>query len=451
MNSTIIVLIAYLVLTFGIAWFFSRKESLEGYFLNKKKTGLWFLTISNIATLIGAGATVAIVAEVYNSGISYGIVLVTSAVSGMIIFWFLAGKIKEVSKKYDIYTIVDYFGVRYDKKNYILVGVSQILFLIFWIGIQAVAMASLASVLLDINYNLALAAVSVVAILYTAIGGLKIDIITDFIQFWIIFITFVMMSIFGYISVGGFSNLLTQLPAGHLNLFAFGGISWTIGAIVLGGFLFLPGSHHWQRIISARDAITARKSFIYSIPLLIIATFLVIFLGLVASVILGNIPKETAIFSLMEVLLPAGFIGVGFAAILAVIMSSVDSLLIGGSTIIHRALFKNKGINFARLITAIFGMISFSIAFLIPDIITLSLLQGYFALIFVPAILAGFYSKKTASASFYSILIPSIVLFVLFSIIGKNTFILTTFLSISIILFYDKFFSFFKLKVCKKK
>ncbi|MCK4386629.1 MAG: hypothetical protein KAV41_00895, partial [Candidatus Pacebacteria bacterium] len=292
MNSTIIVLIAYLVLTFGIAWFFSRKESLEGYFLNKKKTGLWFLTISNIATLIGAGATVAIVAEVYNSGISFGIALLTSFVFGVILFWFLAGKIKEANAKYGIYTMVDYFGARYDKKNYILVGISQILFLIFLIGIQAVAMASLASVLLGINYNIALAVVSAVAILYTVIGGLKIDIITDFIQFWIIFIVFIVASIFGYFSVGGFSNLLTQLPVGHLNPFAFGGISWTIGAIVLGGFLFLPGSHDWQRIISARDKITARKSFIYSIPFLIIFMPLVIFLGLVASVILVDIPKD---------------------------------------------------------------------------------------------------------------------------------------------------------------
>ena len=69
----------------------------------------------------------------------------------------------------------------------------------------------------------------------------------------------------------------------------------------------------------------------------------------------------------------------------------------------------------------------------------------------MPAILAGFYSKKSSDASFYSILIPSIVLFALFSIVGKNVFILTTLLSILIIVFYDKFFSFFKLKLCKKK
>ncbi len=447
MNVTLIVLVIYLALMFAIAWYFSRKESLESYFLNKKQTGLWLMTFSTVATVIGAGATVAIVSEVYNSGISYGLAIPISFGLGMIILGLMAKKIKQVGDEYNAHTIVDFFHNRFDTKNKILTGILQIFLLIIWIGVQAIAIASLASVLVGIDYTLALFLTAAITILYTAIGGLKIDIITDFIQFWIIFIMFAIMAIIGYSQVGGISNLLSQLPAGHLNPFAFGGITWFVGVILLSGFLYLGNTAHWQRIFSVKNQKIARKSFFLTIPFLIIFGVLILFIGLVAAVLLSGIKQDTAIFSLMTSILPPWLIGIGFAAILAVIMSSIDSLLVGGSTIIYQAFFtgkisdSRKQVFYARLITGLFGLCGFFIAFMVPNIITLSIFVVYMALLFVPPILAGLYSKKISSnASFYSILIPIIVLFSLYSIVGKNTFMITTPLGILIILFYDKIF-----------
>jgi len=437
MNLTLVVLIIYLLIMFFIAWFFSRKESLEAYFLNKRKTSLWLMTFSTVATVVGAGATVAIVSETYNSGISYGFAVPFALVVGMIILGIVAKKIKTIGDNYNANTIVDFFHQRFDVKNKILTGVLQLFLLIIWIGVQAIAIASLGSVLVGIDYQIALFLAAAITILYTAIGGLKIDIITDFIQFWIIFGMFIVMAIIAYGHVGSISNLLSQLPQGHLDPFAFGGISWFIGVILLSGFLFLGNTTHWQRILSAENQKTARRSFFLTIPFVIILGILIIFIGLTAAVLLSGIKKETAIFSLMDAILPAGLVGLGFAAILAVIMSSIDSLLVGGSTIIHRALFakkkfsKRKELLYARLITGLFGIGGFLLAFLVPDIITLSLVVSYLALIFVPPIFAGIYSKKfSANASFYSILIPTIILFILFPIVEENTFVITTLLGI---------------------
>jgi len=447
MNPTILVLVIYLAIMFFIAWFFSRKESIESYFTNKKKTGLWLMTFSTVATVVGAGGSVAVVSEVFNSGISYGLALPISFVAGMIILGIVAKKIKTIGDKYDAYTIVDFFHKRFDEKNRILAGVLQLFLLIIWIGVQAIAMASLASILIGVNYQIALFLATFITILYTTIGGLKIDIITDFIQFWVISAMFIIIAIIGYNHVGGISNLLSQLPQGHLNPLAFGGMSWFIGVIVLSGFIYLGNTAHWQRILSAESQITARKSFFLAIPFVLILGGLVVFIGLVAAVSLSGIKQEFAIFSLMDAILPAGLMGLGFAAMLAVIMSSVDSLLIGGSTIIYKALFakkklsKRKELSYARLITGLFGIGGFMLAFLVPNIITLSLIVSYLALIFVPAIFAGIYSRRVSSnASFYSILIPTIILFILFPIVRENTFLITTLLATLIILFYDKVF-----------
>lgn len=447
MNITLIILLSYLVLMLLIAYCFSRKSSLNEYFLNNKKTSLWFMTFSTIATVVGAGGTVAIVSEVYNSGISYGLALPISFITGMIILGVMAKKIKAIGDKYDAHTIVDFFAKRFDTKNQILTGILQIVLLIIWIGIQAIAISSLTSVLIDINYEIALILSALIVILYTSIGGLKIVIITDFIQFWIILIVFVILSFVGYNEIGGFSNLLLNVPQGHLNPFGFGGIGWMIGVIVLSGFIYLGNTSHWQRIFSAKNQKIAKNSFFWSIPFVIILGFMISFLGLVASVLLFDIKQDSAIFLLMDKILPPYLVGIGFAAILAVIMSSIDSLLIGGSTIIYKAIFKKNQLKFkreifyARFITILFGLGGFIFAFLVPNIITLSLIVTYLALIFVPPIIAGIYSKNaSANASFYSILIPTILLFTLYPFLKENTFLITSPLGILMIIFYDKIF-----------
>lgn len=128
-------------------------------------------------------------------------------------------------------------------------------------------------------------------------------------------------------------------------------------------------------------------------------------------------------------------------------MSSVDSLLVGGSTILWSIAKKflkadeKKQLTFAKLLTLGFGLVCLAITLFVPQMITLTLFVVYIALIFVPAIIAGLYTKKVSeNAVFYSLLIPSILLFMGYVPIGKNIFLLTTILAILIVSTYDKIF-----------
>jgi len=76
MNNTLIILLIYFALMLAVAWYFSRKQSLDAYFINKRKTSLWLMVFSTISTIVGASATISVVSEVYNSGISYGLALI---------------------------------------------------------------------------------------------------------------------------------------------------------------------------------------------------------------------------------------------------------------------------------------------------------------------------------------------------------------------------------------
>ncbi|MBD3252613.1 hypothetical protein GF386_02690 [Candidatus Pacearchaeota archaeon] len=446
MNITLIILIIYLVLMFFIAWYFSRKEGIEAYFVNKKKTGLWMMALASVSSMIGAGATVAIASETYNSGISYGLAIPISLATGAVLLGLIAGRIKKIGEKYEAYTLVDFFEKRFDKKNKIIIFIMQIFLIVVWTAAQAVAIASLASVLLGVNYTIALLFAAGITILYTAIGGLKIDIITDFIQFWIILVVFVIMFFSGYAQVDGISNLLANVPEGHLNPFAFAGVAWFFAVIFLSGFIYLGDSSNWQRIVSAKTPKTARNSFFLSIPIFLILGLIILFFGLSASILLGDINQDLALFLLMEKILPGSLVGVGFAAILAVIMSSVDSLLVSGSTIIYRGLFrknefnKKKEIFYARIITMMFGVCSFAVAFLVPKIVTLSLFAAYLAVMFAIPVIFGMYTKVSSNASFFAVLFAFLTLVVFFPIIRANSFIIPLVLSLGILLFYDRFF-----------
>ncbi len=352
---------------------------------------------------------------------------------------------KNIGDKYDAHSIADIFYRRFDKKNKALVGVLQLFVLLGWIAVNLAGLSAISQIVLGVNYSLAIGIAILITILYSTIGGLKIDIITDFIQFWIILIPFIIMAFIGYSEIGGINNLLSQLPKGHLNPFGFEGVAWFLGTIILSGFIYLGTAYHWQRTLSAENAKVAKKSYFIAIPILFILGVVIVFFGLLASVMLKGIPQDFAIFNLMSHLLPSSIAGLGFAAILAAIMSSVDSSLVAGSTIIYKQIFnentvdEKKKLFFARGIIALFGIFAGLLVLAIPSIVSLSLLVSYMALIFVPAIFATLYSERiSANASFYSILIGFIILIISFPIIGKNAFIAPVVLSTLIILFYDK-------------
>lgn len=447
MSPTYIVIIIYFVLILWVAWFFSRKESIQDYFINSRSSSLWLLVFSNVATLVWAGAVVTTVSEVYSTWISFWITNLASMVFGAILMAVFAPKIFKYWKEHWIYNVVDFFWKRFGKKSQILSLILQLLLLLIWTTLQIVAIWYLVSALTGISYLLALIVAMLFTTIYTSMWWLKIDIITDFIQFWIILIVLILMAVFGFNEIGSFSSLWAQLPSANLNVFSFWGVGFFVWTILFGALIYLPNSAHWQRILSAKSLSVAKNSYYLSFPFILLMMLIVIFLWLLATIFLWDVPKDTAVFELMRHLFSNEWLlWLWFACVLAVIMSSVDSLLVAGSTIIYW-LFGNresndkKKIRSARFMTLWFGLICLLLAILVPDMVTLGLFIAYLALIFVPAIIAWLYwSKTSGNASFYSILIPTIVLAVWYIPIGKNIFVLTTILAILIILFYDKIF-----------
>lgn len=448
MHQIYAVILTYFIIIFFIARYFSKKQSLQDYFLNNKSSGLWLLIFSNVATMIGAWAVITTMTATYDFGISFGITIMFSFLCWAIILWLLSKKIVRFWNTYGIYSIVDFFEKRFDQKNQMLVLIMQLIILLIWTTVQIVAITYLINALTGINYYVAIWISASITILYTAIGWLKIDIITDFIQFWIIIAIFAIMTSIWYQEIWWVQNLINILPIEKLNVLNYWGIWFFLWTIIFWGLIYIPNTSHRQRILSAKTEKIAKNSFLRSIPFLLLIMAMVIFLWLLASVILWWINSNAVIFELINKLLAnKRLIWLWFAAILAIMMSSLDSILIAVSTITYKwfaTIKKNiekKWTSRARILTWWLWLVSILIAIAIPDIVSLSLFCSYLTLILVPSVIAGFYFPKVSSnASFYSILIPTILLCGLYFSIGGNSFIISTAAAFLIILFYDKIF-----------
>ncbi len=431
MNMILITLGIYIFSLLLLAVWTSIGESARGYFLNNKKTGLATFTFSTFGSMIGAGATVAIVAEVYETGISYGLALPISMVIGCVVLAFLAPKIKQLGDELNAFSIVDVFKKKTDNRTGKLMLIVQLATLAVNIATQAAAFIALISVVAGVPFWVAFLLSAGLTIIYSSLGGLKMDLISDTIQFWIVLIIFIATIFYLNGDIGGFDQIANKLPAGHLDPFAFGGVGWFVGICLFSPLMFIGIPTNWQRIFSARSQYIAKKGYLVNAFLIIFFSFLIIYLGLAGAILLPGIAdKSFAIFEVLEYALPTALTGAGFAAILAVIMSSVDSMLVAGSTILWRAFGlgktnnEKKKVRLARVTSFIFGIISFSLILLIPDIINLSMLTASLMIVLsIPTIKLLFSQNFSAKACFWSLLVGSMTVLVVFPIAPKFAFL----------------------------
>ena len=423
-----IILILYILLVLFIGIKASRKEHLEGYLTNNRKTKLFLLSLANISSLVGAGAIVGVSSAAYTTGISYGLIVLISMIVSAILFIFISKKIKSFGDKHKAYTIGDFFQHRFGRSSQHLFAIFYVLAALIWSGVQFVAISYLLKVLTGIPFEFSLLLAVAVTIIYTSLGGIRSDILTDFFQFWIMLITFIVLLFTFFIKLDGITTI-TSLPKNYFDPLAFGGLTFLIGGIFLSGLIGISSVSEWQRIYSADSTKTARRSYIITIPGVIFFVITAIISGLIAITFVPGVEPDSAIFTLMNNLLPTGLLGLAYAGMLSVVMSSIDSLLLAGSATIlkdiympffHPQMHEHELLNMARYITAIFGIIGAIIALLFQDVVKLTLLAAFTTGCFAIPILAGlFWKRTTTKACIASMLTSLITTYMLFPFLPK--------------------------------
>jgi solute:Na+ symporter, SSS family len=111
-------------------------------------------------------------------------------------------------------------------------------------------------------------------------------------------------------------------------------ITSMIGFFLMGILVPFSSPELWQRIYASKNSKTVRNSFITSAFLYIIVGLSILLVGLAVGANIEVIDPDLALVYGFANLLPAGLVGLGLVMLLAAVMSSADTYLFTGTSII---------------------------------------------------------------------------------------------------------------------
>jgi SSS family solute:Na+ symporter len=315
-----IIILAYLagLVVLGIMRRSGREESAGNFILGGR-----ILTLpAFVATLVSSwyGGILGVGEFSYQYGISNWLVFgLPYYLAAFLFAIFLARKARQA----EVLTIPDRLDSVYGKPT--AVAGSVILFLMTLPGAYILMLAVLAETLFGWPLWLGAILGTIFSLFYVHLGGFRSVVRTDILQFGLMFLGFAVLLIFVIIDYGGVGFIADSVPDTHLTW--HGGNSalyiaiWYVIALAT---LIEPA--FYQRCYAAKSAAVARKGILISILFWVIFDFMTTSCGLYARAILPNLENPIGSYpSLAEAVLPAGLLGLFALALLATVMSTVDS------------------------------------------------------------------------------------------------------------------------------
>lgn len=420
------ILAVYLVAMLAVGFYFMRRnKGIEDYYVGGRNMGAGHVGLSVVATDVGGGFSIGLGGLGFAMGLSGSWMLFTGLIGAWLSAVILIPKIKELEKTKMFLTFPQVFEHFYGLR---VAQVAAFVSCVGYIGFtssQLLAGAKLASTAFDqLSLTGALVGMSVIAIAYTAVGGIKAVIYTDTIQWIILMGGLVLLGIpFAHNAVGGFDALHLYLPSAHLSLTNIKWqdlVNWAITIIPI----WFIGMTLYQRIYACKDVKTARRAwFIAGLLEYPLMAFMGVLLGLYSRVALesgmfasagypaaGGMDSELGMPLLLKLVLPTGVMGIVLAAYFSAIMSTADSCLMAASGSFVTDFLKLKdpdaNLRVSQFATLGLGIVSLILATLFENVLSLMLYSYSFMVsgLLVPLIGAVFFGCRNPLAALLSMI-----------------------------------------------
>lgn len=265
-------------------------ETLAQFFVSGRNVGLWTAVATLGATEIGL-ITIAYNAE---KGFSTGFAAFAIGIAALLgcLFVGLTGFIVAPLRRSGVLTIPEYYGRRYGEDVRVAGAVVMALGGILNMGLflKVASLAIVALLGLDSgagSVTLTMIALLVVAVAYTAYGGMRSVIATDVIQF-VLIVAGLALALAFLVPRIGLDTAVEQVsrlkgPAGFDPFAADGGITYVMWMILVAGVV---SSAVWptalSRALCIRDEATVRRAYLVSSPVFMGRMVLPAFLGVLA-------------------------------------------------------------------------------------------------------------------------------------------------------------------------
>lgn len=218
--------------------------------------------------------------------------------------------------------------------------------------------------------------ISIFSIGYISLGGFDAVVRTDMLQMILMYVGFIFLLIFSIHYFGSPLKLWNSVPPVYRNLSGGHSIQFVFVWFFIALWTFVAPSFH-QRSAAAESPKVAQKGIVISVLFWILFDFLTVTCGMYSFMILGHIDKaEMAYPYLADKILPMGLRGLFYVALLATIMSTMDSyLFLAGQTLGRDLLAKlfpqSRRVTVTRISVTLAAVIGILLIMVYPSVITL--------------------------------------------------------------------------------
>ena len=350
-------LVAYLtsLILIGFAGkFASKEESLKDFYLGGKGFGVTVLFLTMYATQYSGNSLIGFAGSAYRNGWFFlvGVTFMIAIVAGYLLY---APKLYPISKKHGFITVGDYINFRYSSQTltYLVVGIS-----IFALSNYMLTNLKAIGYIMEyvtgggIGFTEGIIFMAIIMVVYETLGGMRSVAWTDAIQGILLFIGVIIIFSVVMIQYGSLESNTALFLQTQPELFAkitlSNQITW-VSVLILIFFGISVYPQAIQRIYSAKNESTLRRSLSLMVIMPLLTTLPLIIIAIIGSAHFPDLDKagsEQIILLMLNKLTNIEGMSIVItlfvAAAIAAIMSTVDSAMLAIASLFTQDIYHKR-------------------------------------------------------------------------------------------------------------
>ncbi|MDE5989928.1 MAG: Na+:solute symporter [Duncaniella sp.] len=362
------------VLATGIA--FSRTgKDMKSFFAGGGNVPWGMSGLSLFMGFFSAGTFVVWGSIAYSYGFVAVMIQMTMALAGFIVGTWIAPRWQRTHSLTAAQYISERLGVNVQKfYTYIFLVVS-----VFTTGSFLYPVAKIVEVAAGIPLTYSILGLGVFSMIYVSIGGLRGVIVTDVLQFIILFSAVIIVVPLSFEKVGGLGNFIDSVPAGFMEPVHGEYSWWFLLAFCVYNSFFLGGNWAYvQRYTSVKSANDSKKvGWLFGGLYLVSALLWMLppMLYRIYDPSLGGLDNENAYLLMCKLAMPQGLLGLMLGGMIFATASSLNATLNISAGVFTNDIFKRISpkasdktlMRVARLSTLGFGLLALIVALLVKS------------------------------------------------------------------------------------
>ena len=443
MIETYVTFALYLVfmITVGV-YFFFKSKSVSDYLLGGRGVGRWVTALSAQASDMSGWLLMGLPGAVYLAGLGEAWIAIGLGIGTLLNWLIVAPRLRIYTEKTNSMTLAAFFSLRFGDQTGCLRVFSAVITLFFFTIYAASglnATGNLFEEMFNIPYTYAVIIGAAVLLIYTFLGGYLAVCWTDLFQGFLMFFALIAVPVIAYKYVGGSDAIQTAMQTKNLTFSLLPKADNTALAVAAifstaaWGLGYFGQPHILVRFMSIKSVKLLPGTITIAMIWVVFSLVAAVVIGFVAMPLFADLDKQSCEKVFIYMVRNKEFFnpwlgGILLAAILAAIMSTIDSQLLVSSTtltedfykFIHLDASQKVLMRVSRIFVTLITAIACGLALMRTETI-FSLVKfawGGFGAAFGPVVIMSLYSRKTSWQSAFAGMIMGTFVMLAWYILG---------------------------------